>query len=98
MFVITVASHTHCAFIYLSSVGTLTTVSLSNHVIELSTEIGNMVHSDPTSVKTFIVYVAKYGDVCTETKPNALCLAISEKVYADYRIYPIKRRTSETEN
>ena len=29
-----------------------------------------MLHSGPASVQTFIVYVAKYGDVCTETRPE----------------------------
>ena len=29
-----------------------------------------MLHSGPPSVQTSIVYVAKYGDVYTETKPE----------------------------
>ena len=32
--------------------------------------IGNMFHSGPASVQTFIVYVTKYGDVCTEIRPE----------------------------
>ena len=29
-----------------------------------------MLHSGPASLQTFMVYVAKYGDVCAETRPE----------------------------
>ena len=38
-----------------------------------------MLHSGLASVQTFIVYVAKYGDVCSETRPECTLFGFLRK-------------------